>query len=318
MNEKPISEALFVRSEELASLRQMIGQIQGLARMVGSVAQVALVVDANVVLGDLLWLCSKRTNPTAKTELMEAVSAGTIIACIPPFALREIPEKIPYVAARRNVDEASLYSAWEEYRELLRIERPDPDRVQVLREGRDPDDADYIALADTIGARGILSRDKDIVAMGGTVVSMEVVGYLKDYSRAAAIEFNIKVSGFAFLNVSAASLVAAVEVLKGFTAQLRRLPDGVKICLVGLALLVLLNDKSRAKLDQAAQGIWNALSGLVPGLLAVTNEVFAEHQASKDRAMSCLEKAFDLIASTEDGVGLSEVAVSDGAGKSEQ
>lgn len=295
MSEKSIRDSLQVRSGNLANYRRLINQAKGLAAIVGSAVQVQFVLDANVIFHDLIWLSSKRKNPAAKTALMEAIEAGTIIACIPPFALTEIYGKIPEVAVRRKVDQEALYKVWGEYSSLLRVESPDPERVEALRSGRDPKDADYIALAETINAHGILSYDKDIPAMGGVVISMEVVGHLMNYSRAAAIEFNIKISGVFLMSISMELFKAAMDVLGCFAAQIQRLPRWAKAALIVLVVFLMLNDNSRARIHGALSSFWDSLTGLAPGALALLQEIGAEHVINKDRAGEFLEKALGLI-----------------------
>lgn len=297
MKTDTLADALFVRSEELNALRHTIQGIEDFADLLGPIAEFALVIDANVIIRDLIWLCSKRKNPTAKSALAETVLAGTIIPYVPPVALREVTEKLPHIATRRRIDETALRNAWKDYQGLLRVEEPNPLRVIELRAGRDPDDAEYLALAETIGAKGILSHDLDISAMGGAVPSMDVVGYLRGYSRAAAIEFNIKVHGVVLMHVSAASLKAAVSMLRGLSSKLGSMPTWAKIGLVLLAILLLLNDKSRTKITQSATQAGKSLSLLMPGLLEVAQQVAVECQANKKRGLQFLEEAVRLISS---------------------
>lgn len=296
MSVSPVSEALFVRSEELASYRKIISDLQSIAKLADSAFQVTVVVDANVIIGDLLWLSSKRRNPEAKPELMETIEAGTIVACIPPFALKEITEKIPYVAARRKVDEEALYRAWEAYKGHFRIELPDPERVAQHKAGRDPDDADYIALAETISASGILSRDKDIQAMGGVVLSVEVVGHLRDYSRATAIDLNIRINGV-FLGIFTAAMVKALaELIRGCAQQAARLPLWARLIILGLGLFLMLNDHSREKLHAQLQSALKAASGAMPLLLQLTEEIYRERNIQSGKAERYLNRALEILA----------------------
>jgi len=236
MREKPNAEDIRVSSEKLAELRVTIDRLRGMTDLIGAVVQVVVVVDANIILGDLIWMASKRTSPSAKTSLLESSVAGTLVACVPPYAIEEVQEKIPEVAKKRKIDGVVLARLWEEYRAILRVEEPDPIHVEKYRKGRDPKDADYLALADTLAAKGILSRDKDISAMGGAVISMEAVTLLRDYSRAAAVEFNIKVNGCYSLMVGIVTLKIALEVLDKAAGQVARIPGWAK----GLLLCILL------------------------------------------------------------------------------
>lgn len=299
VHDKAIGEAFHVRSEELASLRQAIASIDGMARLIGPVARTTLVIDANIVLRDLIWLTSKRRDKEAQSWLMETISAGTIVACIPPFGISEIAQKIPYIAERRGIDEEKLWQAWDDYKSMLTVEEPNPDRVMELKSGRDPDDADYIALADTIGAKGILSHDKDIAAMGGTVFSMDVVGHLKDYSRAAAIEVNIRFNGIVLFSLGVGLLSSALEFLKEVPYQISRLPNWAKAGLIGLSIFFLLDESSRQRILDFFSRIGGSISGAITGVLNIFYDVSLEHHEWREKSLKCLDMAAQLMASLE-------------------
>ncbi|MFN3714472.1 MAG: PIN domain-containing protein [Alcanivoracaceae bacterium] len=283
------------RSDELADLRRVIDGIQGLAELIGTAAQVVLVIDANVVIRDLIWMASRRKCPDSVPGLLEASVAGSLVACVPPYALYEINDRIPFVAKKRGIDEGELHKVWEEYRPALTIKQPDAERVAKYRQGRDPKDADYLALAETISANGILSRDKDIAAMGGSVVSMEVVGLLRDYSRAAAVEFTIKINGCFTLIVGAAIVRAAFELLSGAVGKMRNLPGWIKGVLLCLSFIILANEKNRKRLGEVANAIRSSLEEFAPKAMELAMALNSEHDISKSKAQECLDKVLAMI-----------------------
>jgi hypothetical protein len=59
-----------VRSDDLPKFAAVLRQITIFKDRVDLI-QVDVILDANVVIRDLLWLARKRTNPAARTELME-------------------------------------------------------------------------------------------------------------------------------------------------------------------------------------------------------------------------------------------------------
>ncbi len=306
MREKPNAEDIRVSSEKLAELRVTIDRLRGMTDLIGAVVQVVVVVDANIILGDLIWMASKRTTPSAKTSLLESSVAGTLVACVPPYAIEEVQEKIPEVAKKRKIDGVVLARLWEEYRTILRVEEPDPIHVEKYREGRDPKDADYLALADTLAAKGILSRDKDISAMGGAVISMEAVTLLRDYSRAAAVEFNIKVNGCYSLMVGIVTLKIALELLDKAAGQVARIPGWAKGLLLCILFIALMNENSRNKLGEVVGALRNAMSSLAPQIWDLVLEVHADHDVNKKKAESCLNKLLEIIPSLEGGYGEKE------------
>jgi predicted nucleic acid-binding protein len=306
MREKPNAEDIRVSSEKLAELRVTIDRLRGMTDLIGAVVQVVVVVDANIILGDLIWMASKRTSPSAKTSLLESSVAGTLVACVPPYAIEEVQEKIPEVAKKRKIDGVVLARLWEEYRAILRVEEPDPIHVEKYRKGRDPKDADYLALADTLAAKGILSRDKDISAMGGAVISMEAVTLLRDYSRAAAVEFNIKVNGCYSLMVGIVTLKIALEVLDKAAGQVARIPGWAKGLLLCILFIALMNENARNKLGEVVGALRNAMSSLAPQIWDLVLEVHADHDVNKKKAEACLNKLLEIIPSLEGGYGKKE------------
>ena len=306
MREKPNAEDIRVSSEKLAELRVTIDRLRGMTDLIGAVVQVVVVVDANIILGDLIWMASKRTSPSAKTSLLESSVAGTLGACGPPYAIEEVQEKIPEVAKKRKIDGVVLARLWEEYRAILRVEEPDPIHVEKYRKGRDPKDADYLALADTLAAKGILSRDKDISAMGGAVISMEAVTLLRDYSRAAAVEFNIKVNGCYSLMVGIVTLKIALEVLDKAAGQVARIPGWAKGLLLCILFIALMNENARNKLGEVVGALRNAMSSLAPQIWDLVLEVHADHDVNKKKAEACLNKLLEIIPSLEGGYGKKE------------
>lgn len=90
-------------------------------------------MDANIILGDLIWLVSKRTNDSAKTQLMETIEAETIDIYAPPIFFDEVEEKIPLLATEKGLDINLMYEHWEIYKTKIKLSLPDSDKVQGKR-----------------------------------------------------------------------------------------------------------------------------------------------------------------------------------------
>lgn len=131
-----------VRSDKLKQLRVVISSWKESSTVIGSAAQFRLVIDSNVVLGDLLWLVSGRTNGTAKTQLMETIEAETIDLYAPPILFKEVEEKIPLIAAKNSLDVNLMYAQWRIYKTQIKIVVPDNEKVRALQNGVDPNDAE--------------------------------------------------------------------------------------------------------------------------------------------------------------------------------
>ena len=239
MNEISPQIMTMIRSEMLAHLRA----IDGFKEIIGPIAQFTIVVDANIILGDLIWLVKERKNPESQTELMECIKAGTIIAYAPRTVYDEVNEHISTIAARNNISEDLLRKEWKSYRKLIKIRTPRKALVDRYKGRQDPDDAPTLALEKMIHADGILSKDTDIVAMGGLVIELDFTKQARDYSRKTAVAATIRLgAGLSF--VAAWTVVElALKAIQGFIEWFRSLPDWIQAIIFTAFLVVMLDDR---------------------------------------------------------------------------
>lgn len=257
-----------VRSDKLKQLRVVIRSWKESSAVIGSAAQFRLVVDSNVVLGDLLWLVSGRTNDNAKTQLMETIVAETIDLYAPPVLFKEVEEKIPLIAAQKGLDANLMYAQWSIYKTQIKIAEPDNEKVRALQNGVDPNDAEFIALEQTIGASGVISKDRHIGQMGGNHISVTCITHLRNYSRSTAIEMNIKVNGVMFAKVSYAAIAGMYAGSKALIEGVSKAPDWVKVALLAGGLLVALHPGARASVARGLKTILDGICEATPFVIA--------------------------------------------------
>lgn len=291
-NEKDI---YFVPSDRLKELRELVKTWKNITPLVSGAVQFRVVVDTNIILGDIKWLAYKRKNESARTSLIETIEAGTIEVYAPPALFDEVEEKIDLIAREEGLDKAHLLSVWAEYQKKLRVAEPDSRVVQSYREGVDPDDAVFIALAEVINAVGILSRDKDIAMMGGRQISLDFVFSLRDYSRATAIELNIKCMGLTLGLVSFAVIRGILESAKALIVGITKAPDWVKVALILGAVFCAVHPGARRRI---ATWYTRALAGIKeakPTLISHIADAAAHAQQQRDLAKSHLDKALEEL-----------------------
>ncbi len=280
-----------VRSERLKQLREIVDSWESLRSVLGVAARFTLVVDSNVVLGDILWLVAERRDSSAKTQLMETIEAGTLDVYVPPKLLDEVEEKISLIAEEKGLDQGSMYAEWQTYQKVLKITEPDDENVELLRKGVDPDDADFIALASEVMAAGIFSKDKHIEMMGGNMISIQCVAALRDYSRATAVEMHIKVNGIILAIASISALRGLAHGCKVLFNRISIAPGWVKVALLVSLTYVALNPKARETVGNLLNSAFSHLRGATPHVLsfiAEASKVANEHQ---DKAKRHLEMA---------------------------
>lgn len=288
-----LEDVFTVRSEKLKELRVVFNYWRESSAVLGTAAQFRLVVDSNVVIGDLLWLVMERKNPTAKTDLMEVVEAETIDLYAPPRLFDEVDEHLPKIAASKGIDASRLAAEWETYKTRIKLAEPDDDKVQALKNGVDPDDAEFVALAQTIKASGVISKNvSHIEQMGGNLVSVTCITHLRNYSRATAIELHIKMNGVTFAKLSYVAVSAAIAGCKALIDSVAKAPDWVKFALMAGGLFVVLHPGARARVASGLKVVFEGIAEATPivieeivAAIALAQQRNAEAQKHLDNAM---------------------------------
>ena len=294
-----IENVFTVRSDKLKELRAVVQSWKESSAVIGGAAQFRLVVDTNIVLSEVLWLATKRINPAAKTELLETIEAETIDLYAPPTLLDEVERHIPLIAAKKGIDIQLLYVEWSIYKTKLKIAVPDVEAVQILKNGVDPDDAEFVALAQTIGAAGVISKDKHIGLMGGNQISVMCITHLRNYSRATSIEMNIKVNGVLFFNISIATIRGLFEGGKALINGIGKAPDWVKFALLAGVVFVALHPGARATVANSLKAVLQGIGEATPTIIALIAEAAVLAEKHKVEAQVHLDMAMIELGKNE-------------------
>jgi predicted nucleic acid-binding protein len=233
-----------VKSSNLRSLRDFVEASVALKKIVGSIVQFHIVIDANILIRQVVW-ASKRKNPAAITHLHECIQAGTIIVYATTRVVSEVEEHLPLIAAKKGADIETYRTEWLRLKPLLLINDPDEALVAKYGEGRDPDDAPTIALAEALKAIGILTDDNDISAMGGTIIPESFIAAARDYSRQATLNVTIQISGYYIAVGTGRGLMGAISILQRYIAWIRHLRTEYKAVLFLAVLACLIHPRAR-------------------------------------------------------------------------
>lgn len=288
-----------VRSDKLKELRVVVSYWKKTSSVIGNAAQFRLVVDSNVILGDLLWLVAERRNESAKTDLMETIEAETIDLYAPPRLFDEVEEYLPLLAAERGLDVNLMHAEWAIYKLRIKIAEPDEDKVLALKDGVDPDDAEFVALAQTINAAGVISKDAHIAQMGGNHISVTCITHLRNYSRATAIELNIKVNGVNFAKFSYAMIAGMFAGGKALIEGVSKAPDWVKIALLVGGVFIALHPGARASVARGLETVLDGIKAATPFVIEEIAAAIALAQQHKAEAQGHLEKAMKELGRNE-------------------
>jgi predicted nucleic acid-binding protein len=261
------------RSDKLPDLRRTLAALAEIGRVIGPVAQFNVVVDANILISEVLWLIKKRRDPAAKSSLQESIVAETIIAYVTSRVISEVEQHLARISDERGIPMAVWTAEWSNYQRLLNIKDPDSAIVAKYSIGQDPDDAPTLALAETISACGILSRDSDIEAMGGRVLPIAFIIEARDYSRNATVYVSLQIGGYGILLGTFNALRLLASAVRVGLAWFNRLPDGIKIATLVALLVAVVHPKSRAAMIAGLREAVAAMSDAGPAMLQNMVEV---------------------------------------------
>jgi len=281
----PKISATGVRSDMLGDVRQLFESVPML-KMFEAIAQVALIIDGNILIGDILWMSKKKKQQHARTELFELLKAGTIRAFAPTFLLEEMDINIPREARRKGLDIDSLSQIWLEYKVFISF----IDVGGADTNYRDPKDAPYIKLQKEIGAL-IYSRDKHIRQMNGLVVDAAVVASLRIYSRQVVIEYVLKAGGTGCLCVSYGLLKLMSKFIHAMFVEAKRIPKKFLMTAFVILLGMLLYPPSRRYLINSINSLGGRAKSLGVELLKQFGDLVIEHEIAKTNASAALVSA---------------------------
>lgn len=274
-----------IPSDYLKDFRTFAALREALRPVIGTILQIRLVIDTNMVISELLQLAKPRRVPNYRTALQELMASETIICYAPQQLKGEIEQHWLEVAKNKGIAPEAAETLWVDFATHLRFCLVNLDSAD-LRGVPDPADLPFTMLAARIGAQ-IYSRDPHIAAMGGHVVTLDCVFRLRDYARYKMIEVAIQMGGVVVVSGTLGALVMAFKALKATLSVFRRLPPGAKI-LILLGLVWALADEGRRKALMA--GWEKVASSLTETLGSPIKEAFSELANVKPLAADALRQ----------------------------
>jgi predicted nucleic acid-binding protein len=254
--------------------------------------QLNLIIDTNVILGDMLWMLKKRRDANAKTEILELLQNKMLFACAPSLLKKEIKRHIPAIAKKEGLDERAFLCLWKEYERY--IEFLPYKTSQKLRKQceRDPNDAPFLALQMS-HRYPIHSKDKDMVAMGGKVINARLITDLKEYSRNAEICYSFEISGIG-IGILTISTARAIFVL------LSKIPKQVYGVAAVCLFVLLLNQKTREPILKYIESNMKGISVILEEVVNILSPCLEKYNQSRN----IVEDKKELITGQLAGQGL--------------
>jgi predicted nucleic acid-binding protein len=280
-----------VKSDELPKLVSVVRHFEPFKEY-AKVFQIDLILDANVVLAELIWVSKKRKNPQARSDLLELMDCATVRAHAPTFLAAEVEFHLPKIARKHRISEEAMRVHWDRFRVLIRFVDVGGPEVDTIM--RDPKDAPYLRLQKQIDAL-IATYDTDIAGMGGQVIRIQLLAPLKSYSRHAAVEYQLKVAGIGSVMLLTAVAAAVVNGTKSMSGHVGKLPKSVLWLLAVLVVCALLHPTSRKRIFEIVENIWAGAAGAVMGGIEMIGPIVTEHYTAKQNAQLELDRAKTML-----------------------
>jgi hypothetical protein len=285
----PVRFAGHVKSDQLADLARLLGRIEPF-RSGTTLVQATLILDANIIIAELIWLCQRRKKSDARSTLLELVECSTVKAYAPTYLATEIEDHFATLQTERGLSPVAAREAWERFRPritFVEVGGPDPSFPGVT----DPKDVPYVRLHQQISVP-VVSSDDDLARMGATVIQIQLFAPLKAYSRQRAVEYQIKVVGLGAVFAAGLATRMAIEGAKAAAAAIGNLPKPVLAAAAIGALIAVIHPDSRRwileRLDGAAEIGGKVASGLYDVLMPVVQEHYAAKLAA-DEGLASVE-----------------------------
>jgi predicted nucleic acid-binding protein len=271
LSQQPNEANVTFPSDNLRSLYELCEKYPSFAKLFGMGTQIRFVIDTNIVLDELLFVTTKRGKDSARTALREVLDSGLAITIAPTKLHEEVNRHIPRLALERSVPEEAFRQAWVELQTQIEFRdvKENPFPGQSLR---DPDDIPFLELYLSSGVDAVLTRDKDIAAMGAKALGPEVLRPMRDYARAKSPEVSLRIGGVVVVGIPVVSLVAVLKVLATALRSFRNLRPELQLLLLGGVVLAVFHPTTRKALSAG-------VSSLAIGLKSsagIFGEVFGE------------------------------------------
>lgn len=284
-----------IRSDILPLLRNILNN-SSVLKDIAPIEQFEIILDANIVLKDIMWM-AKRNNPLAKSDLQELLHSETIVALAPTFLKEEVEKYLPVLSKEKKIKLSLMMEEWNKYQERITFYEITVEEYEK-ENARDPKDLPYIKLQEATGAV-IHTKDKDIAAMGGSVIKYSIITNLRDYSRDSAIEYTLKIGGVFTAHVTDALIKMSWSLIQKIFSGINELPKWVHWTAIGLLILILINKDSRNKLILISSAFFTNTGTLLNDIIKEIEPMTIAHEKSKTKALKNLEIAQDCFYNTK-------------------
>lgn len=245
-------------SDVLPKLRDILELFPSLRSVLPQLLQLSVVIDANIVQGELWWRLKNRPRPELRSSLEEALASGVLIAYAPHHLEDEIREHTEELALSTKRSVADVEREWTSFRRYIHF-HTGPEGVGG--DLPDPDDTAYLETLHDIAVRGVYTRDTHFQESDAPLIfiAMDIRNpidmALRRYARASAVRIGLSLGSSMSAVASVEVLIALGRLLKALVAAFRRLSSSSQLLIIAGIVALLAHPMSRAKLRE----FWGAL-----------------------------------------------------------
>jgi predicted nucleic acid-binding protein len=285
----------WVSSAQIPLLRELLQRIPALSQALSILPPIRLVIDSNIILGEIRWLVKNRRNPTAKTSLRETIESGVVQAYAPEQLRHEIAKYIPILAAEDRIPEDRLWTEWQQYEKILHFCDTDKSYGDERCRAIDPKDVPFLCVYLEIGASAVITKDPHISRMGALSSGIDVIFQLRNYARSKAAEVTIIIGGVVVASVTVGMAIAGIQLADRSARAFSQFPAWLQFLLIIGAAILILHPKSRHKLlaalSSASAYVRSGAQEVSPILCELAHTFEVEHQ----KAASALDQVMKSI-----------------------
>lgn len=260
-------------SDNLRQIYELCGKHPKVAELLGILPQFRLVLDTNVVIGELRFVTKSRRDPFARSALKEVLDTSIVVPIAPTKMYEEVNRHLPRLAESWGVSEEQLREAWIELKAKIEFRESREDRSPgstVI----DPDDLPFVRLYWTSGADAVLTSDKDISLMGARAARPEAMRQLRDYARSKSPEVTLRIGGTLLVALPIGSVVLLFKIIGAALRGISNLPREIQLLLIGGALFAVIHRGSRRTIAAACSSLASNLELPAEILLDAFCELF--------------------------------------------
>jgi predicted nucleic acid-binding protein len=283
---------LTARSDDLARVQEHVARHPEIRPFAVPFEHLPLIIDTNRALQDVAWL-ARRKNPDARTSIQELCASGFVSLYAPEQFIEEVERRLTRIAENVEVSLDAIQEAWASYATLIHVipaehlEVPEADSRT-----RDPTDLPFLAAQHAVGAHGMLSKDKDLPAMGALVVKHEVLRIAVEFARSRSVVVEGTVLATGALGLGGAVAYGAFKGAAALVRGYRRLPGWVQVLLpviaVGATALVLFHAPTRGRIRNLVRRAKPQLAELRGRGGDLINQYLEEMQEADGKAKAAL------------------------------